>query len=56
MEIKKVVVTGANSYVGVNLIKSCIKKKIHVIAFCRNKKLLKTTFKKNIPDKSSIRI
>ncbi len=47
MEIKKVVVTGANSYVGVNLIKSCIKKKIHVIAFCRNKKLLKATFKKS---------
>ena len=45
MEIKKVVVTGANSYVGVNLIKSCIKKKIHVIAFCRNKNLLKAIFK-----------
>ena len=47
MEMKKVVVTGANSYIGVNLIKLCIKKKIHVIAFCRNKILLKATFKKS---------
>lgn len=47
MKRKKVVVTGANSYVGVNLIKLCIKKKIHVIAFCRNKNLLKSIFKKS---------
>ena len=47
MKIKKVVVTGANSYVGINLIKLCIKKKIHVVAFCRNKNLLKKIFKKS---------
>tara|TARA_B110000027_G_scaffold131675_2_gene156403 strand:- start:1050 stop:1949 length:900 start_codon:yes stop_codon:yes gene_type:complete len=44
---KKIVVTGANSYVGVNLIKLCIKKKLHVVAFCRNQNLIKNIFKKN---------
>ena len=47
MKIKKVVITGANSYVGINLIRLCIKKKIQVVAFCRNENLLRTIFKKS---------
>ena len=44
---KKIVITGANSYVGINLIKLCIKKKLHGVAFCRNQNLIKSIFKEN---------
>ncbi len=35
-KVEKIAITGANSYVGINLIKECIKKKITVHAYCRN--------------------
>jgi len=34
--IKSIAVTGANSYIGINLIKNCINKKIVVKAYCRD--------------------
>ena len=34
--IKSIAITGANSYIGINLIKNCINKKIVVKAYCRD--------------------
>ena len=42
--LQTVVVTGANSYIGLNFIKFCLDCKINVRAFCRNPDALPSNF------------
>ena len=44
---KKISITGANSYIGINLINFYTSKKVYVRAFCRNPKKLIKIFPKN---------